>query len=172
VILPFTVLPLAAWFEGKPGLSRIVAGPLRLRHVLAVLILAGLGVNALGLGVNFFNYIQTLRDLDLVHDEWNFIPNLSPIRFHAHIAASWLYGWAGLEAPDFHYRYWCDGTISERVIRMSEYSRSGREPDFFFFRERDTAAERYALSAAGLVLAICAALCGRRLAAVTREERS
>jgi hypothetical protein len=168
VALPFLVLPLGAWLEGPEGGPPGPSDRRRLR-LLAALLVAGLLVNGLGLSVNFFHYLQALKDLDRVHDDWNYIPNLSPIRFHAHVASTWVLDALGVEPPDFKYRFWCDGVLEEQTIRMAAYARGGREPDFFFFRPRDTAAERAALGAAGILVAAAAALCGLKVRRILRE---
>ncbi len=163
VVLPYLILPLAEWFEDPLRLSARVAGRLRLRHALAALLLAALAVNALGLSVNFVYYLQALRGLERVHDDWNFIPGLSPIRFHAHIVRANLLRSLGREAPDFLYRAWCDGVFQEKTISLASYAEAGQEPDYFFFRPRATRNEQAALFGAGGILLAAAAVCARRV---------
>lgn len=163
VAVPYLVLPLVAWLDERAAAASRIAGRIRRRHLVAALVAASLAVNALGIGVNFFHYIQALRDRDKVHDEWNYIPNLSPIRFHAHVVADWFLGVVGAPPRDFTYKHWCDGILREEVIPMEGYSRSGLEPDLFFFRTRDTAVERAGLAVAGLLVAAAAVLAGARV---------
>ena len=166
IALPFLVLPLAAWFDDPGRLTFRVFGPVRLRHVLAGLLLAALAVNALGLSVNFVYYLQALRGLDQVHDDWNYIPNLSPIRFHTHVVLANLGMMAGAPPGDFRYQYWCDGVLEEKTVAWDSYPEGGRDFDYFFFRPRDTGREQIALGLAGLMMLGAAAYCARRLRVV------
>jgi hypothetical protein len=170
LVLPFVVLPLGVLLEEGWRLRSRIAGVLRVRHALAALVLLAILVNLLGLAVNFLPYLQALRDLDRVHDDWNFIPNLSPIRFHAHIVGGWARQLLGGEIPDFRYRAWYDGKFREQVIPMDAYARSGKVPDFFLFRKRDSIQEQLFLGAAGLALVVGAALLARRLRAALHSD--
>ncbi len=168
LILPFLILPLGAILDDRRLLASRLSGRVSVRAAIIVLLLAAVAVNLLGIAVNYFSYIQMLRDTGKVHDDWNFIPGLSPLRFHAHMVRGWILRAFGGEIPDFRYTTWSDGRFSEEVIRMSDYSRGGKEPDLFFFRRRDTRLEQAALGAAGAALLAGAFLCGRRLRRLLR----
>lgn len=172
IALPLLTAPLAVWFDEPGRLASRVAGRVRLRHVLAALMALSLAVNALGLTVHFVYYLIELRQMEKVHDDWNFIPNLSPIRFHAHVVAAGLLGAVGLDPPDFRYRAWCDGVLKERAIPMATYAAAGREPDYFFFRPRGAPAERAALAIAGLALMGAAAFGAHRIRGILAEEEA
>jgi hypothetical protein len=163
ILLPIAAIPLSAWVGDAERMASRVAGGVRLRHLLAGLMVLAIAVNFLGLSVHFVYYLIELRQMDKVHDDWNFIPNLSPIRFHAHVVGAWILEAAGLPAPDFTYTTWCDGVLRERVIPMATYAAAGREPDYFFFRPRPSRAARAALALAGLSILGVAVVAGGRL---------
>ncbi len=164
--LPFLALPLLAWMDpGRGGRAAPIQAPGRRVFVAALLVLA-VGVNLLGLSVNFFYSIQALSDSGRAHDDWNFIPGLSPLRYHAHVAASWIVTAFGGEAIDFGYQRWKDGELTTISI---EASGGIREPDFFFFRGRSGLAGQALLGGAGLFFIAGAILCARRLQAALRE---
>lgn len=133
------------------------------RRVLAALIVAAVVVNLLGMSVNFFFYIRTLGAMQFVHDDWNFIPGLSPVAFHAHVVWSNLHELVTGTPVDYVYRAWKDGRFVDAVIPLSEYSREGKIPDFFFFKPYDTTLERWSLAAAGLFFVLLSILAARSL---------
>jgi hypothetical protein len=163
VALPFAALPLAGYFEVPEWLRARILWKARAIHLLAVLMALSLLVNVLGLSVNFVYYLIELREMGKVHDDWNFVPALSPLRFHAHVLASEMERLLGRQPEEFAYRSWCDGVFQERRISMASYPQGGRTPDFFFFRPRDTLAERAGLLLLGLGLVGGAFVCGRSL---------
>jgi hypothetical protein len=101
--------------------------------------------------------------MEFVHDDWNFIPGLSPVAFHAHVV------WSGLNeivtgAPvDYVYRAWKDGRFVDAVIPLSIYSREGKIPDYFFFKPYDTRLERWSLGGAGFLFIVLSVLAARGL---------
>ncbi|HEY3175065.1 MAG TPA: hypothetical protein VGK94_04820 [Candidatus Polarisedimenticolia bacterium] len=144
-LIPLMVLTLAP-------LARAAVDAPRLRRALAALAVAAIVVNLLGLTVNFFFYIRALTGMEFVHDDWNFIPGLSPVAFHAHVIHSDLHEALFGEPIDFVYRAWRDGKFVDAVIPMGEYSRQGKVPDYFFFRPYDTALEQWSLGLTGTFL--------------------
>jgi len=153
VVLPFLAAPLCAWSGEGGGRKRFTI----------VLLVAALAVNGLGLSINFNYYLAELKTMEMSHDDWNFIPGLSPIRFHAHVALSNGMGLIGMARPDFVYRAWSDGAFRRRAIPMEGYPAAGSEADFFFFRPRSSSAERLGLAFIGLLLLGAAALQGREI---------
>lgn len=158
--LAFMVLPLLGWLEGMPGGGAARGLRLRRRALLAGLVAAALAVNFLGIAVNFFFPLRAYSDAGMVHDQWNFLPGLSPLRYHAHVVRSWIRQAAGGEIPDFVYRQWKDGEFAETRIDTEAYLQA---PDFFFFTPRESGAYQALLGAAGLLFAAGAALSWRRL---------
>jgi len=160
VVLPLMVAPISAWLGDRGRVSR----------GLIVLVCLALLVNFLGLSVNFVYYLVELKQMGMVHDDWNFIPGLSPIRFHAHVVLSNALSGLGLGSPDFVYRTWSDGVLEERVISMATLEAAGREPDYFFFRPRESALEVALFGGAGLLLLAAAAFQGRAVRRLLRAE--
>lgn len=162
VALPFLALPLAALIDDGAALGRVVAGRVRGRHLMTCLLIAALAVNGLGLAVSFFPYIQALEDLDppKFHDEWNFIPGLSPLRFHAHVVLGWARSALGGEIPDFTYRAWSEGEFKELTLRVGGPSGKALRPDSFFFQPRESFTERAIQGACGLALIAVALVLG------------
>jgi hypothetical protein len=146
--LPFMVLPLLGWLDRTPGGVAGRAQALRRRALIAFLLVAAIAVNFLGITVNFFFPLQAYSDAGMVHDRWNFVPGLSPLRYHLHVVRSWLARARGQDAEDFVYVKWRDGELSEERIPSGEYL---KDPDFFFFRPRGSRAEQGALSLVGLL---------------------
>lgn len=140
------------------------------RRWLAGLLVLAVAVNLLGLSVNFFFYIRALTSMDLVHDDWNYIPGLSPVAFHAHVIVSGLSELITGSPIDYVYRAWRDGRFVDVVIPMGIYSREGKIPDYFFFKPYDTALEQWSLGITGLILAGLTWLAARRLARMLRGE--
>src|SRR5882724_1002322 len=163
VVLPEMVLPLSVWLGDRGALARRLAPRVTLGGVVAALVIVAIAVNLLGISFNFVYYLLELRHMQKVHDDWNFIPNLSPIRFHAHLARATILGAIGEARPDFTYATWCDGVLAEKRISMASYPPSGIEPDYFFFRRRASSAARAGLSVAGGIFAAAALLLGARL---------
>jgi hypothetical protein len=171
VALPFILLPMSSLLEPGGWLSHSVAWRLRGRHLLVLLLAIGIGVNFLGLAVGFTPYLQALSGFDKYHDDWNYIPNLSPIRFHAHMVRGWMTG--GLNGdgiPDFTYRAWRDGEFRDQVISPDTWSEGSRHLDSFFFRPRDTAAEQFVLGGAGFLFLAIALVLGLNLRRTLKAE--
>jgi hypothetical protein len=164
--LPFLVLPLLGWLDTERGPVPDVAKRRRRRRALAILLLLAFGVNFLGLGVNFFYYVQAITGMGKVHDQWHFQPGLSPLRYHAHMVKVWILGAAGLEIPDFRYRSWKDGAFSEERISMDQ---NARGPDFFFARPRDSLLQQAILAITALLLGAAALFSAMRLRAALGE---
>jgi len=70
---------------------------------------------------------------------------------------------------DYVYRTWSDGHVRDSIIRLDQYSRLGKTPDYFFFKAYDTWLEQASLGLAGLLFAGLALAAGIRL---RREVRS
>ncbi|MBI3449466.1 MAG: glycosyltransferase family 39 protein [Acidobacteria bacterium] len=172
VVLPEMIVPLAVWLRDRAALSRRLAPRVTLGGVVAALVVLAIAVNLLGISFNFVYYLLELRTMQKVHDDWNFIPNLSPIRFHAHLARATLLGALGGEVPDFTYASWCDGVLTEKRISMASYPPSGLEPDYFFFRRRASSTARAGLSLAGGILAATAFLLGAHLRRAMAPEEA
>ncbi len=164
--LPFLILPLLAWLDpargGRPA-HILRAGR---RAFVAALLIAAAAVNLLGLSVNFFYSLQALSDSGRVHDDWNFLPGLSPLRYHAHVVRAWGIMALGGEEPSFVYTRWKDGELTRISIDMDA---DVRGPDYFFFRRLDSDLQQAVLFVAGLLFAGGAILCARRLRASLRE---
>ena len=157
-VIPLLVLSLAP-------LVRVAAEVVSLRRVLVALLALAVVVNTLGMAVNFFFYIRAVSSMGHVHDDWNFIPGLSPVAFHAHVIYSHLHEMLFGAPVDYVYRAWRDGKFTDTVIPMDIYSREGKIADYFFFKPYDTPAERWGLAAVGLLwvcLTVAAALRLRR----------
>lgn len=155
-LVPLMVLSLA------PLVRSAVRGT-RLRRAFALLLVLAVVVNTLGMTVNFFFYLRALSDAGHVHDDWNFIPGLSPLAFHGHVILSDASEVLTGEPIDFVYRAWSDGKFRDTRIRMDAYAREGKIPDYFFFKPYDTRIERFGLAAAGLALIALTALAASRL---------
>ena len=134
-----------------------------LRRVFVLLLVMTLGINLLGMTVNFFFYLRSLSSMGRMHDDWNFIPGLSPVVFHAHVVWSDLSELTTGQPRDFVYRAWRDGKFSDTVITMADYAREGKIPDFFFFKPYDTRIEQWTLGAAGLVWIVLGVAAARLL---------
>ena len=159
--IPFMVLQLAPLVRAV--FDRAAPSRLALRRAFAVALVLAVGLNALGMSVNFFFYLRALTSQEKVHDDWNFIPGLSPVAFHAHVIVSDLQEALTGRPRDFVYRAWRDGRFVETVIPMGEYSREGKVPDFFFFKPYDTRLEQWSLGAAGLAFIGLTLVAGRAL---------
>ena len=161
---PRYLLPLVPLMVVALGpLMRSVWDARRGRSILTALIMAALLVNLLGITVNFFFYIRTLGAMEFVHDDWNFIPGLSPVAFHAHVVWSDLNELVTGTPVDYVYRAWKDGRFVDAVIPLSNYSREGKIPDFFFFKPYDTRLERWSLGGAGFLFVVLSVLAARSL---------
>ncbi|HXI02611.1 MAG TPA: glycosyltransferase family 39 protein, partial [Candidatus Saccharimonadales bacterium] len=158
--LPFLVLPFLAWLDPSPGGRPARIRSPKVRAVIAGLLVAAVFVNFLGAGVSFFFPLQALTDAGNVHDDWNFLPGLSPLRFHAHVVMGWIRRAAGHPAHDFVYRKWRDGALTDERIPVDAFDKGS---DFFFFRSRGSGAESAALVLAGLLFGAGALLSAARL---------
>ncbi len=155
-LIPLMVLSLAP-------LARAAVRGSNLRRAFAVLLALALVVNALGMTVNFFFYLRALSDAGRVHDDWNYIPGLSPIVFHGHVIISDVSEALTGKPIDFVYRAWSDGKFHDTRIEMGHYSREGKVPDYFFFKPYDTHLEQLSLGALGLMLIALTMLAALRL---------
>lgn len=160
-LLPLFVLSLAPLIASACLLPHRIG----LRRLVTTLAILAVLVNFLGMTVNFFFYLRALSSNEHVHDDWNYIPGLSPLAFHAHVLVSNANELIGGDPIDYVYRAWSDGRFVETRIAMESYSGGGKVPDYFFFKPYDTALERYGLGAAGLLalgFAVAAAVRLRR----------
>lgn len=148
-MIPLLVLSMAP-------LVRAAGGSVTLRRTIAALLALALAVNLLGMTVNFFFYLRALSEMGRVHDDWNFIPGLSPLTFHSHVIVSDVQELLTGRPRDFVYRAWRDGKFTDTVIPMESYSREGKIADYFFFKPYDTSIERWSLGAAGAVWIVLA----------------
>lgn len=155
-VIPLLVLGLAP-------LAQAACRSIALRRVFVLLLVMTLGINLLGMTVNFFFYLRSLSTMGRVHDDWNFIPGLSPVYFHAHVVMSDVEELLTGHPRDFVYRAWHDGKFNDTVITMADYAREGKVPDYFFFKPYDTHLEQWTLGAAGLVFIVLALVAGRLL---------
>ena len=160
-VIPLMVLQLAPM--ARSCLAGEAARHAALRRAFALVLLLALGLNLLGMTVNFFFYLRALSTMGKVHDDWNFIPGLSPVAFHAHVVLSGVGELAGGAPRDFVYKAWKDGKFEETRISLADYSREGKTPDFFFFKPYDTGLERWGLFSAGLAWILLSFMAGRSL---------
>ncbi len=160
-VIPLMVLGLAPVLDSALSPLPHRWGRISLRQLLAGLLIAAFAVNMLGMTVNFFFYLRTLRAQEVFHDDWNFIPGLSPLSFHAHVIVSNIAEWTTGRPIDYAYRAWSDGRFSEVIIPMEIYSREGKIPDYFFFKPYDTPLEQWTLGLLGVLFVTLTVFCAR-----------